>query len=189
MVDDGTQYTEVARLRGLAHPLRADLYYRLVALGESTATRLAELVGATPSLVSYHLRELARYGFVESVDETSGDRRDHWWRVIDVGVISRAPQEATGPSRELLEQVEAVHLANQARRLEEFMRSRDEWGVEWAASAFSADFLLSTTPEGLKELYRDLRTVVEKYIQRGSATETPSDSTTVTVLLHGFPVR
>lgn len=40
----------------------------------------SERLGADPGQVSYHLRELARRGFVEDVPEMARDRRSEDWR-------------------------------------------------------------------------------------------------------------
>ena len=50
-------------MRALAHPARLAILTRLE--GSATATEVAEVAGITPSAASYHLRMLAKYGFVE----------------------------------------------------------------------------------------------------------------------------
>ena len=47
--------------------------------GPSTASRLGRLVGESSGATSYHLRQLAEYGFVEEV-EGQGTARERWWR-------------------------------------------------------------------------------------------------------------
>lgn len=192
MTADPPQYTELARLKGIAHPLRAELYYRLAAAKESTATRLSEQLSATPSLVSYHLRQLAKYGFVEPSAPSNPDApdgRDRWWRVIEGGFTFPSPTETEGADRVLLEQLEAVMYENQLRRIERFRQARDEWGVEWSSAAFSADFFLRLDPEQLRELYRELERVVRRFETRSpQPTEHGTGAETVAVLLHGFPV-
>lgn len=193
MSEKARTYTELSRLKAIAHPLRAELYYRLTATEQSTATRLSEQVRATPSLVSYHLRELAKYGFVEaveSVDTDPSDGREKWWRVVEVGFTFPSPVESEGGDRVLLEQVEEVMFANQRRRLDEFHRSREQWGVEWSSAAFSADFLLRLNPEQTRELYEQMALLLRDFEKTATApSKTDTDSETVTVILHGFPIR
>jgi predicted transcriptional regulator len=57
-------------LRGLAHPIRVKLLGALRLDGPSTATRLASRLGLSSAATSYHLRQLAAYGFVVE-DETA----------------------------------------------------------------------------------------------------------------------
>jgi predicted transcriptional regulator len=51
-------------LRGLAHPLRLHLLGLLRADGPATASQLAARTGQSSGATSYHLRQLAAYGFV-----------------------------------------------------------------------------------------------------------------------------
>ena len=53
-------------MRALAHPLRLRLLEYLALRGPLTATQCAELVGESPASCSFHLRQLAKYGFVEA---------------------------------------------------------------------------------------------------------------------------
>ncbi len=48
--------------------------------GPSTATALAQRLGLNSGATSYHLRQLAAYGFITEADEL-GNRRDRFWRV------------------------------------------------------------------------------------------------------------
>jgi hypothetical protein len=53
--------------------------------GSATSATLARALGLNTGATSYHLRELARYGFVEEVDrpaEAGGHGRERWWRAV-----------------------------------------------------------------------------------------------------------
>ena len=65
-------------LRLLAHPLRRRIEKEL-RRGPVTATSLARALGESTGLTSYHLRELARHGFVEEVPELRRGR-ERWWQ-------------------------------------------------------------------------------------------------------------
>lgn len=67
-------------LRAIAHPLRGALIYELHARGASTATVLAAAVDAPVNSVSFHLRELAKYGLIERAPNATGDGRQRWWQ-------------------------------------------------------------------------------------------------------------
>jgi DNA-binding transcriptional ArsR family regulator len=74
--------TDPGVLKGLAQPLRQQLYRLLVHLGPATVTALAEHADGDPGQISYHLRELGKRGFIEEAPELARDRRERWWRVI-----------------------------------------------------------------------------------------------------------
>lgn len=74
-----------ANVQALAHPVRMRLLRLLREDGASTASALAECIGESSGLTSYHLRVLAEAGFLEE-DIERGNRRDRWWRVAREGL-------------------------------------------------------------------------------------------------------
>lgn len=69
-------------MRALAHPLRIRLIEALGSQGSATATRCAALLDDTPSNCSFHLRLLARHGFIERAPGGTG--RERPWRLTSV---------------------------------------------------------------------------------------------------------
>ncbi len=65
-------------LKALAHPVRLRMLGMLRVDGPATATQLAARLGLNSGATSYHLRQLAQYGFIE--DAPGPSRRDRWWR-------------------------------------------------------------------------------------------------------------
>src|ERR1700712_2452771 len=82
--EERRQVTDARALRALAHPLRLALLNHLMAFGAQTASQCAQVVGSTASNCSYHLRSLARFGLVESVDPIDG--RERPWRSTATGL-------------------------------------------------------------------------------------------------------
>ena len=78
-LEPAVQVTDVRALRALAHPLRNRLLGQLRVNGPATASQLGRAVGESSGSTSYHLRQLAAYGFVEEV-EGQGTARERWWR-------------------------------------------------------------------------------------------------------------
>src|SRR6478752_3155819 len=79
MEQDRDGLTDPKAMRALAHPARLAILNRLGADGSATATEVAEIAGITPSAASYHLRMLAKYGFVEDAPPR-GDGRERVWK-------------------------------------------------------------------------------------------------------------
>src|SRR4029078_7503063 len=71
--------TDATVMRALAHPTRIALHQLTAREGELTATQAGERLGLTPANVSYHLRQLAKYGFIEEGSSVPGRGRP--WRV------------------------------------------------------------------------------------------------------------
>src|SRR5215213_5846218 len=78
-LEPAVQVTDVRALRALAHPLRNRLLGQLRVNGPATASQLGRAVGESSGSTSYHLRQLAAYGFVEEVED-QGTARERWWR-------------------------------------------------------------------------------------------------------------
>jgi DNA-binding transcriptional ArsR family regulator len=72
---------DLLALRALTHPVRQRLLRTLAGAGRATATELAERVGESPANCSWHLRQLARYGFVTEAGGGAGRQRP--WRIAD----------------------------------------------------------------------------------------------------------
>lgn len=159
---------DVRELRAMAHPLRVRLYYALQALEAATASRLAESVGESPALVSYHLRQLRDHGFVEEAPDLVSDRRERWWRPSTEGFRFSLPEVGDAPeARGAALALQRAHLTNQLERLGTWHDEQPAWGPEWSKAAFSSDTLLRLSPQELDMLHEELQTVIRAYRERG----------------------
>ena len=78
--DVPVEISDPLALRALAHPARIAILEHLVLEGPATATQCAEIAGLSPTACSYHLRALAKYGFVEEDARAAIDGRHRPWR-------------------------------------------------------------------------------------------------------------
>src|SRR3984957_7980712 len=74
--------TDPETMRALAHPARRALWQHLLLEGPATATECAPVAALSPSACSYHLRQLARYGFVEEDQAAAANGRERPWRAV-----------------------------------------------------------------------------------------------------------
>jgi DNA-binding transcriptional ArsR family regulator len=70
--------SDIETLKALAHPLRQQVLARLQQRGSATSADLATEFDVDRGAASYHLRQLARFGFVEEDTERSAGRRRYW---------------------------------------------------------------------------------------------------------------
>lgn len=172
-------------IRALAHPLRLRLLGLLRHEGPGTATSLAEAVGEAPSLVSYHLRQLASHGFIEEAPERARDGRERWWRAAHEFTSWSSVDFLDTPERrgaDLALRREILRLY--VERLEAFLDEEPAWGTDWADAAHSSDYVLRLTPDQLRALSAELHAVVGRY--RGLDEDSAEQ---VQVILHAFPRR
>src|SRR3984885_13522959 len=83
-LDGVRQLTDSQTLRALTHPVRIALIEALLLGGAMTATEVGERIGESATTCSFHLRQLAKYGFVEEAGGGAGRSRP--WRLTSIGM-------------------------------------------------------------------------------------------------------
>src|SRR5213075_1235389 len=97
--------TDPKAMRALAHPLRWALLEALGHAGTLTATQASEMLGESPANCAFHLRTLAKYGFVEEAGGGKGRERP-WRRTYDTLSWGRNPGDpGAAIAAEALDQV------------------------------------------------------------------------------------
>jgi predicted ArsR family transcriptional regulator len=160
---EGQIRLDATSLRGIAHPLRVRILGLLREYGPSTATRLAERLGQSTGATSYHLRQLATYGFV--VEEAGrGAGRERWWRAVhrrtvldDRNLSLQAPAEIDAYLRSVADAY--------AERVARWLGERPSLAPEWSQSATLSDWSLWLTPAEAKDLHDQLIALITRYRQ------------------------
>jgi DNA-binding transcriptional ArsR family regulator len=176
-------------LRGLAHPLRMQLLDALRFGGPATASQLAEKLGESSGATSYHLRQLAEYGFVEDAPER-GKGRERWWQAVHLGLrfddalLNDSDPAVRGAADMYLHEV----ATTQTRELSTWLGNRGSWPEEWSRSWDMSSATLRLTPELARELVEKMQALVETYRDRAPAEDTPG-AEQVRFHTHAFPIR
>jgi DNA-binding transcriptional ArsR family regulator len=168
-------------LRGLAHPLRIRVLGLLRTYGPATATSLAAELKLTSGALSYHLRQLERYGFIVE-DTERGNRRERWWRAahlrtqfeLDSGEEARIYEDAV---------VTAVSTGIARARA-----ARDGLPPEWQRTFDFSDVLLRLTPDEAHRLGSDIFDLLQGYRPHVPGEPGPAGSRLVTAQYQIFPV-
>ncbi|TFV90472.1 helix-turn-helix domain-containing protein [Blastococcus sp. CT_GayMR16] len=188
-LEPAVQVTDVRALRALAHPLRNRLLGQLRLNGPATASQLGRVVGESSGSTSYHLRQLAEYGFVEEV-EGQGTARERWWRarhrMTSWQVADVLEQEG---GAEVEDELIRMQLDVHGRILGAWQAQRAELGPAWTAAASLNDFVLRLRPEQARSLADELLTVLSRWMGEHPS-DTPADGTElVSVLLDVVPLK
>ncbi|MFC4908287.1 ArsR/SmtB family transcription factor [Actinomadura gamaensis] len=154
--------SDPVRLRALAHPTRLALLDVLGTEGTATATRCAELLGERVAGCSFHLRVLARHGFIEPV---ARDGRERPWR------LKRLVQavDTTGMDDEQEQAVDAVteqFLEREFARLRTWRRMLRDEPPEWRRASFALGVTVWMTPEELDEFREELTERADELLAR-----------------------
>jgi DNA-binding transcriptional ArsR family regulator len=171
-------------LRGIAHPLRVRLLNMLRDSGPSTATRLAEQLSQSSGATSYHLRQLALYGFVEE-DPGHDSGRERWWRAVHRGSSLEAEQIRESPveAEAYMRSVAAEYAARVDRWLNEMHRLPETWDQ----AATLSDFRFRLTAAEATDLLADLEAVLRRYRKDLPEIPAPDGAARVVIQLAQLP--
>jgi DNA-binding transcriptional ArsR family regulator len=179
-----------SQLKALAHPVRLKMLEMLRLDGPATSTTVAARLGMNTGTVSYHLRQLARHGFIE--DHTGvGTRRDRWWRASHESTSISSAGGATASEDDVRTQQAYNHavVLTQVARLQESLLERSELPRRWAAVTDDSDWTLWLTPRQVRELLAKVHDVLRVAAEAAPREQgdAPTGSAQYSINLHGFP--
>lgn len=156
--------TDPQRIRALAHPLRIQLFEILTERGEATATECAEILGESPASCSFHLRMLAKYGFIERAESRG---REKPWRVMARSWDMR-PEPGSAGSVRAFQELAVLGLDTEWDRVRHYFAEAHTEDEQWMhASTFTRSTFWATAEE-LAELSRDLQNITDRFAGRGA---------------------
>ncbi len=184
---DRRRVTDIDALRTIANPIRYRLLGHLMAVGPQTASQCAAVVGETPSNCSYHLRELARFGLVERVDDAPGDARERPWRSSATGWEFRAADDVRHDAVAVDANRRLAHagIDEEARLAHEATDRDDDLDEAWHAATLGSTYNLRLTASELAELGDRLDALIRPYIAL-TRDDAPPDAEPVHVSLRAF---
>lgn len=188
-LEPAVQVTDVRALRALAHPLRNRLLGRLRVNGPATASQLGRAVGESSGSTSYHLRQLAAYGFVEEV-EGHGTARERWWRARHrMTSWQAADLLAQDGGSEVQDEMSRLQIDQHARVLDAWFTQKGALGAEWAAAASLNDHGMRLRPEQARELTDELDAVLDRWMTAHPGDQPAEGTELVFVLTDVVPIK
>jgi DNA-binding transcriptional ArsR family regulator len=159
--DAAAALTDAKAMRALAHPLRMALLELLAFHETLTATQAGESLGESPANCAFHLRTLAKYGFVR---ETGGGKgRERPWTLVKrtwtLATEQRDPQTALAAGE--LSRFWLERWIDRARRV---YGAAIRPGWEEASGWTNRHVFL--TPEETDRLRGEMRRLLEPYEDR-----------------------
>ena len=184
--------TDPKAMRALAHPLRWALLEALGHAGTLTATQASEMLGESPANCAFHLRTLARYGFVEEAG--GGKGRERPWRQAYRRLSWQARQgdEQFRLAGQALNQIWLDRVLSRARRS---LAATASWPEGFEDDLGGSTSMLYVTPDEARNLYGELMKTVERTIgqehrftERKDPARRPPGAVPVEFVLLGYPV-
>ncbi len=148
-----------ATIRALAHPLRLRILALLDDEGEVTATRCAEVMGESVASCSFHLRMLAKYGYVEPAERRGKERP---WRSV-----GRGRQTTFDPDvPETLHAAGAVAslmIDQEAARVRTWLAGAAADDPQWLLASTMTGASFYATREELDALAREVEALTDRF--------------------------
>jgi hypothetical protein len=186
MPGNPVELTDPKMMRALAHQGRIAIWTYLGLHGPATATECAQIAGLSPSACSYHLRTLARYGFVEEAPASAADGRERPWRARMLAFnIDQGPgvPAATQVASRLL--VENMRAAAEEVRVQ-YLARQAEYSAAWQAAAGELFSVAHVTPEELERMRKQVVEVMAPYVRLAPESR-PAGARPVRITLDLFP--
>ena len=147
-------------IRALAHPLRPKLMTIIGRLGRATTADAARELGISHGLASHHLRQLAKYGFVEQV--RGKDDRERPWRLVATSYNWREA-EATAEGAAAIDVVEQVYAEQALEDFLDWQQRRKNWPQSWRQHTGIGRAGVYLTQAELASLTKDIEALVLRY--------------------------
>ncbi|HEY7262810.1 MAG TPA: helix-turn-helix domain-containing protein [Trebonia sp.] len=160
---ESRRLTDPLELRALAHPVRIRLLAAVGLRGTLTATEAVEFVGGSPASCAYHLRTLAKYGFIE--DAGADNNRERPWRLTQAGFSwseHAAEPEQRAVGRALGDVVHGEWLANIRR----YRANADLYPVGIQEISGGSEIVLYATPAEVAGVQRQIQALLAPFKQR-----------------------
>lgn len=175
--------TSLAALKALAHPRRQRIIDHLGRNGPATSAQLARELDLNTGATSYHLRELAKHGFViEAPEHAHG--RERWWRVAhrDFRFPMRSEQdERMRAVMDTIDDIAYEYDIEQFRRAQRQARGPGRWVDAFPYSRGQ----IRVTPEELMAFFEDYIALLQAYDR--PAQDTPDDARVMLTRFLAFP--
>jgi DNA-binding transcriptional ArsR family regulator len=180
--------TDARTLRALAHPVRIALFEELALGGAMTATEIGERIGETATTCSFHLRQLAKYGFVEEAGGGTGRSRP--WRLTSIG-MSFSP--GGDPEAQIAsDAVVRMFRERQFARYDEWRATKGSYPRPWQDAAINSQYLFYLTAEELDQLNHEVHELLSRWSflegRLEDPTKRPPASVPVETLLLAHPI-
>ena len=165
----------------MAHPVRLQVLEILGDEGPLTATELGERIGESPANTSFHLRTLAKYGFVEEAERGKGRSRP--WREVKGGLLVRE-EELDGEARRAAVAMARARRSILLRRIERWVGERSSYSKRWQTVGFEMEFQTRMTVDELRRVSRQIGEILEPF--KRPAADVPKSAKAVTIAAWGF---
>ena len=183
------QISDAQTMRALSHPVRIALLEVLGVEGPMTATEVGEHIGESPTTCSFHLRQLAKYGWVEEAGGGKGRARP--WRMTSIGFsLSSAHDD---PETDIAAStLTSLFYERQIARYRTWQETKATYPRKWRKAATTSEYVFYLTAEETDELTEELHQLLQAKLLDGRFTDPskrPPGAVPVELLLFAYPIE
>ena len=183
----GATVLDITRLKALAHPIRIALLESLTRYGAQTACGVADRLGESSGSTSYHLRQLARHGFVREV-EGRGTARERWWERVPEAIQTTSEMAKSPATRDATRMLAKTVTGGQSRAVNSFIDHSDALPGGWAETSILMGATLHLTLEEAQELSRQASEHLDKLLSPYRGRDAVDGTRPVEIHLNYFPL-
>ncbi len=174
-------------IRALAHPLRLDLMTIIARLGRATTADAAREMGISHGLASHHLRQLAKYGFLEQVK--GKDHRERPWRLVATS-YNWSGARATAEGSVAVDVLEQMTAERTVGEFLDWQQRRQGWPQRWRNHTGIGESSVYLTQAELAGIVEAMDALLVRYIDErpiDDVASRPEGSVPVTFTLFAVP--
>jgi Helix-turn-helix domain len=180
--------TDPTVMRALAHPVRMALIELFGVHPTLTATQASEALGESPANCAFHLRTLAKYGFIEEAGGGRGRERpwkasskSHRIHLRSSGLGDQQAQVAAGA-------LEQVWYERWFARIREVFATR-RWSPEWEDASGSTQILTFLTAAELRAVRDEITAIISRHQdeRRVDPSQRPAGALPVEIVSFAYP--
>jgi len=181
------ELTDPREMRALTHPLRLALLELLWREGTINATQAASQLGESQASCSFHLRQLAKFGFIDEVEGVGGRARP--WRLSRRGMrvanVQDDPQAAIAWAA-----LERLLRDRQLDRYRAWLEGRSAYPPPWREAAYHSHHVAWLTPEELHTVADQITELLTSAFpnRRDDPAARPAGALPVELLSIGYPM-
>lgn len=156
--------TDPERIRALAHPLRLELLDHLADVDEATATECARHTGESVASCSFHLRMLAKYGYIEPAERRG---REKPWRVVQ-RLRDVRPAPGVPGSLAAVTALGELVILSEGERTRRFLALADREDDAWIQASTVTTSRFWVTEDEMAELSSQVQQLTARYTERNT---------------------
>jgi len=180
------QISDAQTMRALSHPVRIAILETLGIEGPMTATEVGERIGESPTTCSFHLRQLAKYGFVEEAGGGKGRARPWRMKTLNIAIRSHGNPEAELAADALA----GIMVERQRDRYRTWQNAKAAYRSEWREAAGESEYVVYLTADELRQLRDHVSELIyPRFAERlTDPSKRPPDSAAVEMVMFSYPL-